>query len=213
MDMDALPWQADWYRQRVKEHLGEKEQEQFRLWYIDRAFHGDTAKTADHLHVVTYIGALHQALLDLAAWVERGIAPPETTSYTVSGGQLSVPPTAKERRGIQPVIQLKANGAEKAEVSVGQPVSFSASVEVPPGAGKLIAAEWSFEGETDYPVKGIFTGMSEDGASATVLAVHRFYAGGVYFPVLRVTSNRTGDTGDIFTQVRNLSRVRVVVNE
>ncbi|MDR2418603.1 MAG: hypothetical protein LBD79_06075 [Treponema sp.] len=213
MDMDALPWQPDWYRQRVKEHLGEKEQEQFRLWYIDRALHGDISKTLGDLHVVNYLGALHQALLDLAAWVERGVAPPETTSYTVSGGQLSVPPAAKERRGIQPVIQLKANGAEKAEANVGQPVSFSASVEVPPGAGRLIAAEWSFEGETDYPVKGIFTDLSEDGASATVLAVHRFYKSGVYFPVLRVTSNRIGDAGDIFTRVKNLSRVRVVVEE
>lgn len=213
MDMDALPWQADWYRGRVKEHLGERENEQFRLWYIDNAVHGDIAKTLGDLHVVPYLGALHQALLDLAAWVEQGIAPPETTNYTLSDGQLSVPPTAKERRGIQPVVHLKANGAEKAEVGIGQPVSFFASVEVPPGAGKLIAAEWSFEGEADYPVKGIFTGLSEDGASATVLAVHRFYASGVYFPVLRITSNRTGDAGDIFTRVKSLCRVRVEVKD
>jgi hypothetical protein len=213
MDMDALPWQPDWYRAKVKEHLGEQEKEQFRLWYIDNAVHGDISKTLGDLHVVPYLGALHQALLVLADWVERGIAPPETTSYTVSDGQVSVPSTAKERRGIQPVVYLKANGAVKSEVSIGQPVSFSASVEIPPGAGKLIAAEWSFEGETDYPVKGIFTGMSEDGASATVLAVHRFYASGVYFPVLRVTSARAGDAGDIFTRVKNLCRVRVEVKE
>jgi hypothetical protein len=77
MDMDALPWQADWYYARVKEHLGEREGEQFRLWYIDRALHGDTSRTVDNLHVVPYLGALHQALLDLAAWVEQGVAPPE----------------------------------------------------------------------------------------------------------------------------------------
>ena len=213
LDMDALPWQPDWYRDRVKEHLGEREKDQFRLWYIDNAVHGDIAKTVGDLHVVPYLGALHQALLDLSVWVEQGIAPPETTNYTVSDGQLSVPSTAKERRGIQPVVHLKANGAEKAEVSIGQPVSFSATVEVPPGAGKLISAEWSFEGETEYPVKGIFTDLSEDGASATVLAVHRFYKSGTYFPVVRVTSNRTGDAGDIFTRVKNLCRVRVVVKE
>jgi hypothetical protein len=213
LDMDALPWQPDWYRDRVKEHLGEREKYQFRLWYIDNAVHGDISQTVGDLHVVPYLGALHQALLDLSAWVEQGVAPPETTNYTVSDGQIAVPPAAKERGGIQPVVHLKANGAEKAEVSIGQPVSFSASVEVPPGAGKLIAAEWSFEGETDYPVKGIFTDLSEDGASATVLAVHRFYKSGTYFPVVRVTSNRTGDAGDIFTRVKNLCRVRVVVKE
>ena len=213
LDMDALPWQPDWYRDRVKEHLGDREKDQFRLWYIDNAVHGDISQTVGDLHVVPYLGALHQALLDLSAWVEQGIAPPETTNYTMSDGQLSVPSTAKERGGIQHVVHLKANGAEKAEVSIGQPVSFSASVEVPPGAGKLIAAEWSFEGETDYPVKGIFTDLSEDGASATVLAVHRFYKSGTYFPVVRVTSNRTGDAGDIFTRVKNLCRVRVVVKE
>ncbi|MDR0387969.1 MAG: hypothetical protein LBH57_08010, partial [Treponema sp.] len=211
MDMDALPWQPDWYRARVKEHLGEREGEQFRLWYIDRAFHGDTAQTADHLHVVTYIGALHQALLDLAAWVEQGVAPPESTAYTLADGQLTVPSGAKERRGIQPVVHLEVNGAEGAEVKTGEAAGFSARVELPPGAGKLISAEWSFEGEPDYPVKGVFSNMSEDGASAAVLAIHRFYQSGTYFPVLRVRSSRTGSAGDIFTQVRNLRRVRVVV--
>jgi hypothetical protein len=211
MDMDALPWQADWYRARVRENLGNREAEQFRLWYIDHAPHGDTEKTVDALHVVPYIGALHQALLDLASWVEQSIVPPAGTEYTVSDGQLSVPPTAKERRGIQPVIQLKANGAERAEVTIGEAVHFSAAVEVPPDAGKLVSAEWSFEGEADYPVKGVFTNMSEDGASAKVLAVHRFSQSGTYFPVLRITSNRNGNAGDIFTRVRNLCRVRVVV--
>ncbi|MDR2178082.1 MAG: hypothetical protein LBP20_08610 [Treponema sp.] len=211
MDMDALPWQADWYRARVKENLGDREAEQFRLWYIDHAFHGDTEKTADALHVVTYIGALHQALLDLAAWVEQGIAPPAGTGYAVSDGQVSVPPTAAERRGIQPVVRLQVKGAERADVAVGDAVHFSAAVEVPPGAGKLISAEWSFEGEADFPVKGVFSNVSEDGVSATVLAVHRFQQSGTYFPVLRVQSQRQGNAGDIFTQIKNLARVRVVV--
>jgi hypothetical protein len=215
MDMDALPWQPDWYRARVKEHLGDREAEQFRLWYIDHALHGDTEKTVDALHVVTYIGALHQALLDLAAWVEQGAAPPESTSYTVRDGQLSVPATAKERRGIQPVVNLKANGAERADVAAGEPVRFSAEIGIPPGGGKLAAAEWSFEGEADFPVREVLPGRENlsggEKANAVILLeqVHAFNRPGTYFPALRVTSNR--QEGDVFTRVRNLGRVRVVV--
>jgi hypothetical protein len=211
MDADALPWQPDWYRTRVRENLRktEREDEKFRLWYIDRALHGDIAKTADDLQVVNYLGALHQALLDLSDWVERGISPPDSTEYTITDGQLSVPTTAKERKGIQPVITLKANGGEWTAVSAGEPVNFSAKVELPSGAGKLIAAEWSFEGEPDYPVKGEFTGMNEDGA--VVKAVYAFKKTGTYFPVLRVMSNRRGNASDLFTHVKNLCRVRVIV--
>jgi hypothetical protein len=217
MDESALPWQADWYRRKVREALGDKESEQFRLWYFDHALHGDSEKTVDELHVLSYLGALHQALLDLSAWVERGIAPPESTHYTVRDGQILVPETASERRGIQPVVILKAKDGESAQdgfaaqVSVGEAVHLSATAEVPSGAGRLVAAEWSFEGEEDYPVKGEFTGMSADGGKAVVKAVHSFTAPGTYFPVLKITSERKGNQSDMFTRVRNLCRVRVTV--
>jgi hypothetical protein len=208
----AFPWQPDWYRSKVKEYLGEREPEQFRLWYIDRAVHSDEAVTGNELRFVSYLGALFQGLLDLSDWVERGIAPPDSTVYTVVDGQVYVPPTAGERKGIQPVISsLKANGSECAVVNVGDPVHFTAEVEVPERAGKLTAAEWSFEGEQDYPVKGEFASMSSDGTKATVKAVYTFNKPGTYFPVLRVRSNRQGDPDNRFTQVKNLCRVRVIV--
>jgi hypothetical protein len=52
LDHDAYPWQPDWYRNKVKENLGEKESENFRLWYIDHAPHGNYEKTEDELHLV-----------------------------------------------------------------------------------------------------------------------------------------------------------------
>ncbi len=53
MDESAFPWQAD-----CEEGNGR-----------------------DHQHIVRYLGALYQALLDVSDWVERGIAPAESSVY------------------------------------------------------------------------------------------------------------------------------------
>ena len=39
MDIDAPPWQADWYRTKVKEAMGSRIDDSFRLWFIDHAQH------------------------------------------------------------------------------------------------------------------------------------------------------------------------------
>ncbi len=45
-----------------------------------------------------------------------------------------------------------------------------------------------------------------------MMAMKRISAGsGIYFAVVRVKSERNGDKGQPFTQVRNIDRVRVVV--
>lgn len=213
MDESAFPWQADWYRSKVQEHLGDRLDDRFRLWYVDHALHADTSSNGvlDSLHVVTYVPALHQALLDLSDWVERGIAPPASTAYEVVDGQVVVPTTSAERRGIQPVIRLTANGGERAEVAVGEPVRFEGVIEAPPGAGKIVSAEWDFEGEATYPVKGTIRPIDVEGTRAVVEATFAFSAPGTYFPVLRAGASRSGDADDLFTQVLNLCRVRVVV--
>ncbi|ULT54899.1 hypothetical protein L1999_17320 [Neobacillus drentensis] len=211
LDESAYPWQPDWYRTKVRGELGDKESQSFRLWYMDNAMHDDQAKTADDLHLISYLGALHQALLDVSEWVEHGITPHESTQYSVIDGQVSVPSKANERKGIQPVVALKANGSECTIVNAGEQVDFKAEVEMPVHSGQLTFAEWSFEGETDFPVKGEFTNVSGDGTIATVEAKYIFSKPGTYFPVLRVKSNRHGDVSDIYTQVQNLCRVRVIV--
>ena len=40
-DTEALPWQGDWYRQQVQKNLGDKTDDNFRLWYTDHANHAD----------------------------------------------------------------------------------------------------------------------------------------------------------------------------
>jgi hypothetical protein len=97
--------------------------------------------------VVSYAGVLQQALRELANWVEKGVSPPQSTDYHVLDGQVVVPPTAAARRGIQPVVTLTANGGPRAEVGAGEPVQFTATVEVPPQTGTIVSAEWDFEGD------------------------------------------------------------------
>lgn len=212
LDESAFPWHADWYRKRVKEVLEDKELQFFRLWFIDNAMHDDSAQVAGDTHVVSYLGALHQALLDLSDWVERGIEPAQSTTYSVFDGQISVPSGAKERKGIQPVVELKVNHTKSTEVSVGEQVQFTAYVEMPDNAGILTTVDWNFEGESGQFENGEYESVQKDGTIGTVKSSHIFSHPGTYYPVIRVKSNRHGKRDDIYTQVQNLSRVRVVVN-
>jgi len=206
-DREAFAWQADWYRSKVKEYLGDSADNNFRLWYTDHALHGDLTKQEDPTHTVSYLGVLQQALLDLSAWVEKGITPPVTTNYRIEDGQVIVPPAASERKGIQPVIQLKANGGERAAVKAGEPVSFTAEVEVPPNTGKIVSAQWDFEGAGTFTVDEKFTPNTH----LTLKTTHTFLKPGTYFTTLRVASQRQGNTKIPYTRIQNLERVRVVV--
>ena len=219
MDEAAVPWQADWYRSKVEAAFGPRLDDHFRLWYLDHAMHttpyvapGDP-RPVRTTRVVSYQGALQQALRDLADWVEKGIAPPPSSSYEVLDGQVAVPPTAGARRGIQPVVTLTANGGARADVAVGEAVEFWGTAEVPPGAGTIVAAEWDFEGGGDYPVAQ--EGFEDYGSAmsqVTVRASHAFREPGTYFPALRVTSQRQGESTGRYARVQNLGRVRVVVS-
>lgn len=104
-------------------------------------------------------------------------------------------------------MDLKVNGGARADVTVGQPVTFSATIEVPPNAGKVVAVEWNFDGTGGY-VPGE---LGTIGANASVKATHTYAKPGTYFPVLRASSQREGDPKTEFAGVQNLGRVRVVV--
>lgn len=210
-DREAFPWQADWYRARVESHLGERLNERFRLWFTDRALHGDTAWQEDPTRTVSYLGVLQQALRDLSAWVEKEVEPPASTNYQVVDGQVIVPPTAAERRGIQPVVTLLANGGLRADVQVGEEVEFTAVIETP--VGFIIGAEWDFEGRGDYPVAKQLNGGNANRSRLALHATHVFDQPGVYFTTLRATAQRDGDSNTSFTRIQNLTRVRVVVKE
>lgn len=210
LDEQAYPWQADWYRRKVASvHEGDVE-DYCRLYYCDNVLHDDVTASVDELHATTYIAALKQSLIDLARWVEKGIAPLPSSNYTLDGGHVIIPESAVLRRGVQAVPVLTANGSKCVHVKAGEKVVFTVDAEVPDGAGALTYVEWSFEGEQDFPEKGAWQ-LRDNGQRGTAEAVHIYEKKGTYFAVVRIKSERNGDKAAPFTQIRNIDRVRVVV--
>ena len=209
-DREAVPWQADWYRSRVAQHLGDKTDEHFRLWYTDHALHGDSAPQVQEApdRIVGYVSVLQQALRDLSAWVEKGIAPPESTSYRIEDGQVIAAPTAEARKGVQPVVALNVNGGERAEIAAGQSVRFTATVAVPPGAGPVIAAQWDFEGAGSFATSAA---VPQGARTVSLDITHRYDKPGTYFAGLKGVSQREGDRATPYARIANIDRVRVVV--
>jgi hypothetical protein len=207
MDIDAYAWQADWYRSLVKEANGADFDDNFALWFVDRAHHENPLTALQRTQVASYSGALQQALRDLATWVETGKKPVET-SYKVVDTQVIVPEAAADRGGVQPVVRLEANAGTRAEVKAGETVSLTATIEVPPGAGKVVSAEWDFEGTGSFTPAEIGTPAER----ITLSASHAYARPGTYFAVLRVGSQRQGDTATPYGRVLNLARARVVVS-
>jgi hypothetical protein len=217
-DEAAYPWQADWYRKQVQKNYGEAGADsKFRLWMVDKAMHTSPEapelsinRPVENTRIVSYTPIIQQALRDLTQWVENGVAPPPNTNYTVNDGQVVLPATAKERLGIQPVVDLDVGGKLRADVKVGEEVDFHGKISIPTGMGNIIAAEFDFEGDGTYPMKTAFQ-ESTDGESATVESSYAFNKPGTYFPVLKGFSQRSANLDSHFGRSANLARVRVVV--
>ncbi|MHA2294095.1 MAG: hypothetical protein ACXACK_18195 [Candidatus Hodarchaeales archaeon] len=216
MDEIAYAWQADWYRSKVKTALGEQFEDNYRLWFIDHALHTPPVVTQFDTppvittRVINYGGVLQQALRDVSAWVEKGVTPPASSTYKVVDGQVQVPPTAKERKGVQPVVNLTVNGKLRADVKVGKKVKFTAVIEIPPNTGSIVGMEWDFEGAGDYPVTEKLKNTKKN--RMKVKTKYTFSESGTYFPAVRVTSQRQGDSQTPYTRIQNIDRVRVVVS-
>jgi hypothetical protein len=223
LDVSAYPWSADWYRQQAQAALGDLSGS-YRLWYMDNADHGPdiagysagvafehSARVADH--IVSYLGEVQQALLDLDAWVVRGIPPPESTNYRIDAdNQVQLAQAAEMRRGIQPVVTLgvgktsDASSHPTALVKKGKDITFWAKDQTPPSAGKIVKVEWDFEGDGHFTARPVSIGY--EFASKEV---HRFVRPGTYFPVVRITAQRDGDANTSFGLVQNLASMRVIV--
>jgi hypothetical protein len=209
LDTDAFPWHGDWYAAQVRQALGDRFEDTFRIWYNDNADHISPPRTH---RLVQYDGILQQALRDVAAWAEDGVAPPRSTRYSVTDSQVSVPADAADRRGIQPVVDLtvKGNrGGDRVEVTAGQPVTFKASIQVPPHAGKVVATDWDFAGTGNFvPVP-----FGRPKPKVQVQTTFSYTSPGTYYAALRVTAHPDGDVATPFARVQNLDRVRIVVRE
>jgi hypothetical protein len=223
LDVSAYPWSADWYRQQAQSALGDLSGS-FRLWYMDNADHGPdiagmsagvafehSAHVADH--VVSYLGEVQQALLDLDAWVAKGIPPAQSTNYRIDADdQVQLAPEASLRAGIQPVVTLgvgrtlDASSHSTAMVKKGTDITFWAKAQTPPSAGTIVKVEWDFEGYGHFTAQPVPIGH-ESGFKG----VHRFVRPGTYFPVVKVTAQRDGDANTPFGLVQNLASMRVTV--
>lgn len=214
MDEATCPWCADWYRHKVIEAKGSEQD--FRLYYMERCLHGNEIMPENNM-VTNYMGALRQALLDLSAWTEKGVQPLETTAYRYEEGQIIPADSISDRKGMQPKVMLFANEKSCAHVKVGEKVNFTTRAEAPEGAGQITAIDYGFEDRWDatredtFPVKGVFE-QTKEGKIRTAIShmTHTFEQPGTYFVSVRVKANRDGNAEDIFTQVRNIARVRVV---
>jgi hypothetical protein len=214
MDEAAYPWQAAWYDDLVHRAQVDAD-DRFRLWFVDHAMHlppqvmPDEPRPVRTTRIVSYGGVLEQALRDVAAWVEKGVPPPASTVYDVRDGQVSVPAAAADRKGIQPTVDVTANGRDRADVVVGEGVHFAAVVEAPPGTGTVVTAEWDFDGSGEYSVSADVL----DGSCThlNLSTTHSFSEPGTYFPALRVRTQRNGNTRAPHARPENLGRVRVVV--
>jgi hypothetical protein len=216
MDEAAYPWQAAYYDELVHEVQGDAAHDRFRLWYVDNAMHtGPMVMPGDPrpvrtTRIVSYGGVLEQALRDLSAWVERGTVPPASTSYEVVEGQVFVPADAAQRKGVQPTVELRVEGGARADVAVGEEVSFVGFVEAPPGAGNVVVAEWDFDGSGEYAEHE--TRLDGSASRVNVFARHTFNEPGTYFPALRAMTQRRGELVKPHARIQNLARVRVVVS-
>jgi hypothetical protein len=153
-------------------------------------------------------GSGEQNLQDLVDWVERGIEPLGTT-YTYADGKVTLPATAAERGGIQPIATVTANGGPRAEVAVGEAVPLEVHAEVHPDAGTIISVRWDFDGSGTYPYSHDVDGTS---TSLTLNTSHAYDQPGTYFVTALVESHRTGDVAAVQGRMETLGQARVVVS-
>jgi len=210
------------YHRAVEQQLGDRVDETFRIWWVDNATHADPtlpaaiSETERHGRVwrsrlVDYGPITAQALRDVVAWSEDGIAPPSSTSYELDfDNELVLAPTAAERGGIQPVASLTSpEGSVRIEAKVGEAVTFTGAADAPPGTGRIVRAQLDPEGTGRFgdPIPEV-DGSSE---SISLTLSHTYTEPGTYFASFRVGSHRDGAQG-LGDPVWNLARARVVVS-
>jgi hypothetical protein len=218
LDVEAFAWSGDWYRLQALETHGSSLDSNYRLWFTDNADHVSPRFPAANAHIVDYNGVLEQALLYLDNWVLNGTAPPPTSGYSITEDtQVVLADAAPERGGIQPVIThtvaagdvCPAQGGDVASnATAGEPVSFRVRAATPPQVGKFVRIEWDFDSDGEYT-----DAFELDGTLSEIqrCVTHTYATPGTYFAAARVTTQREGNLGSSYGLVKNLARVRVVI--
>jgi hypothetical protein len=214
-DASLWPSQGIGMKNNVERERGpEGAREHFRLRWTENAEHvppryaPSDPRRANNTWLIEYGPVIEQCLADLAAWVEEGIEP-DNTSFVYQDGKVSLPAVAAERGGIQPVVAVTVNGQSRTEVAVGEAVNLVARAEVPPGAGTVIGVKWDFDGSGSYPVAD----PTIDGTAAKVevSTTHSFDRPGTYFVTALVESHRHGEVHATARRIPNVASARVIV--
>jgi hypothetical protein len=217
-DPASYPYVASSYADQVRKAKGRETESMFRLYYQDNAPHGAFPTTTPDpsapmlvTRVANVGGVLHQTLLDLAAWVERDIAPLPSTRFSLDKmTQVVLARSAKERGGLQPVVELSVNGGERALVAVNRPVTLVARIHMPPGAGKVVDYEW-YMGTPDFKFEPAIA-LRQPKVFAIVTRKVTFAAPGNYEVTFRARGERNGkNLAQSTTPLENIARVQVLV--
>ena len=215
-DSSLWPSQGIIYESAVLAAQGaEAAAERFRLQWSEHAEHvGPAVLPSSPLRssstwLIDYRPIIEQGLVDLAAWVEQGVAP-ASTAYEYRDGQVSLPASAAERGGVQPVISVTADGAERVEVRAGTPVTLEARVEVPAAGGRIVGLKWDFDGQGAFPKPE--EGIDGSRTEGTFRITHTYEKPGTYFATALVETHRDGDVSATHRRLPNLASARVVVS-
>ena len=210
LDREAVPWQADWYRQQFDAHYGKAAPATVTACGTPKT--RCTANIEDKdasTRVVTYLPCCSRRCAMFRPGSKRARRRPPIPSYRVVDGQVVAPATARARHGIQPVVTIAANGGARAEVAVGQPVRFTGTITAPPGTGMVVRAEWDFEG--NGRLSGQLAGQREGGDCHRSAPATPSPSPAPISPCCAAFRQRTDAAGTPFAQIRNLARARVVV--
>ncbi|MCU1344743.1 MAG: hypothetical protein JWL70_1009, partial [Acidimicrobiia bacterium] len=215
-DSSLWPPQGVVYSNAVLQAQGEAgAAERFRLRWTEHAEHvppfilKSPPGRAINTWLVDYLPVIEQSLKDLVDWVENGVDP-QPTAFEYHDGLVTLPATAAERGGIQPVVTVTANGAVLATVAVGEAVTLEVQATMPAGAGTLISAAWDFDGTGTFP----FRHPEVDGAatSLTLSTTHTYDRPGTYFATALVESHRDGDVAATSRRIPNMAQARIIVS-
>lgn len=200
-DFLAFPSWVAGYANTIEQNLGKAKADQMlRVYYQERGGHTNAGIVG---------GVFNQALIDMMAWAEKGIAPKPSSrwKFELPLTQVILSPDAVERQGLQPVVNVTVNGGDHATVGVDQPVNLVATLAMPPATGKIVQYNWTYGTATDATV------LPRPLQQVAVKRTVSFTAPGNY--VIRLTANgqREGLVNPADqTLAQNYNEVRVTVS-
>lgn len=199
-DFLAFPSWVAGYANTIEQNLGKaKAAQMLRVYYQERGGHTNGGIVG---------GIFNQALMDMMAWAEKGIAPKPSSrwSFELPLTQVLLSPEAADRRGLQPVVNVTVNGRDHAAVDINEPVSLLGSLEMPPTTGKIVRYDWSYAAATDTTV------LSKPVQKAEVRRTVSFAVPGDYIVRLMASGQRDGLVDpENQTLAQNYQEVRVTV--